>query len=147
MQKPPRIRNTSPELLQVARQLRRDKTPAERHLWSRLQNKQLNGLRFRFQHPVEAFVLDFYCPASRLVVEVDGGIHDDPDVAAHDAERNAYLTVRGCVVLRFRNAEVLYETERVLAEIAATAASRLQSPDVQREENTSEPPKLGGQGG
>ena len=70
-----RIRGTTPEIEQAARKLRNNLTTAEALLWSALRNKQLAGLRFRCQHPVGNFILDFYCPSLKLVIEVDGRIH------------------------------------------------------------------------
>ena len=72
-----RIRGTNPQVEQAARDLRTNLTPAEDYLWRALKSKQLNGLRFRSQHPVGNFILDFYCASCKLVVEVDGSIHDD----------------------------------------------------------------------
>jgi len=74
-----RIRGTTPEIEAAARRLRRNMTPAEQKLWNALRGKQLDGLKFRAQHPVGPFVLDFWCPARKLVVEVDGGVADRSD--------------------------------------------------------------------
>jgi very-short-patch-repair endonuclease len=98
---------------QNARQLRREMTPAERVLWKHLRNRQLGGHKFRRQHPLGPFVVDFYCPAGRLVVEVDGGIHTGQQ--ERDEERAAYLTGNGYRVVRLRNEEVLQRIEWVLA--------------------------------
>ena len=70
-----RIRGTTQEIEKAARKLRKNLTPAETLLWEALRNKQLGGLRFRTQHPVGNFILDFYCPSCKLVVEVDGLVH------------------------------------------------------------------------
>jgi very-short-patch-repair endonuclease len=80
-------------------------TPAEHVLWQALRGGATDGLRFRKQHPVGRFVLDFYCAARKLAVEVDGGIHDEQRDL--DAERTAALALRGIRVIRFRNEEVL----------------------------------------
>ena len=72
----PRRRGITSELQQAASQLRGRVTPAEQALWEALRGNQLNGLRFRRQHPVSKFVLDFYCSHSKLAVELDGGVHD-----------------------------------------------------------------------
>ncbi|BAZ43899.1 hypothetical protein NIES4102_09020 [Chondrocystis sp. NIES-4102] len=71
-----RIRGTTPEVEEAARKLRENLTLAEARLWEALSNKQLDGLRFCRQHPVGNFILDFYCPAYKLVVEIDGKIDD-----------------------------------------------------------------------
>lgn len=110
-----RIRGTTPEIEETARKLRQNLTPAEAGLWSALRNKQLNGLRFRCQHPVGNFILDFYCPACKLVVEVDGGIHTSR--AEYDQSRTAKLGEHGYQVLRFSNEEVMHDLPKVLDSI------------------------------
>ncbi len=91
-----RWRQITPELQQAAWQLREALTPAEQVLWEALRDKRLNGLKFRRQHPVEQFILDFYCPLHKLAVELDGSVHD-----AHgeqDAARTAHLEAHGLQV-------------------------------------------------
>ncbi len=102
---------------QVARGMRRRPTPAEAALWQRLRRSQLAGLHFRRQQVIDEFVVDFYCHARGLVVELDGPIHEQQ--IEHDAARDRALMVRGLTVLRFANARVLGDIEAVLAEIAA----------------------------
>ena len=114
-----RYRHATPELVARARQLRREGTPAERILWEALRGRQLQGMRFRRQHPIETFILDFYCPQHKLVVEVDGGIHTEPTVRERDEERQRWIEAHGYEFLRFTNEEVLHELPRVLAHIAA----------------------------
>ena len=70
-----------------ARSLRKDTTPAERELWQALRNGALDGLRFRRQHPIDRYVADFACVSLKLVVEVDGGVHQDDAQALHDLAR------------------------------------------------------------
>jgi very-short-patch-repair endonuclease len=101
--------------LDRARELRRNRTEAEAHLWSRLRRRQLGGQKFRRQVPIGRYIVDFACPAACLVVEVDGGQHDLATEA--DASRDAWLTERGYRVLRFWNNQVLAETEAVLEDI------------------------------
>ena len=114
-----RYRRNSLALQERARELRQEMTAAERVLWQALRGRGVAGLRFRRQHPVGRFVLDFYCPAAKLCVEVDGDVHDtQPE---RDAERSEILTAGGYRVLRFRNEEVLSNLPSVLARIAATA--------------------------
>ena len=113
------VRGTTCEVEEAARALRNEPTPAERVLWGALRRQQLGGLRFRRQHPVGRFVLDFYCPGARLAVEVDGGIHDHQ--AERDAERTAILKAAGYRVLRFRNDEVSKDLPSVLRRILAEA--------------------------
>ena len=111
----PRIRGTTPEIEQAARRLRKNLTPAEANLWQALRNKQLAGLRFRCQHPIGNFIFDFYCPACKLVVEVDGEIHCDR--ADYDNARSSKLAEHGYRVLRFSNQRVMNDLPQVLAEI------------------------------
>src|SRR5579862_4674355 len=116
------IRNTTREIEQKARELRREMTPMEQRLWQALKGKQLDGLRFRAQHPVGRFILDFYCPAWKLVIEVDGGIH-----AANrerDEERTACLAAYGYQVVRVQNEEIETDLPAVLEQIRCAAFSR-----------------------
>lgn len=121
-----RIRGTTPEIEQAARKLRNNLTLAEARLWSALRNKQLEGLRFRCQHPVGNFILDFYCPSCKLVVEVDGEIHDRQ--TEYDDARTAKLVEYGCTILRFRNEQVMKDLPGVLAEIRQFALCSLTPP-------------------
>lgn len=102
-------------LLEAARALRSSMTDAEKLLWQSLRGKQLNGFRFRKQHPIERYVLDFYCPSARLAIEVDGKQHSTPEGQAKDAERTAWLEGQGIRVLRFSNREILTNLEGVLS--------------------------------
>ena len=110
-----RIRGTSPEVEQAARKLRKNLTPAEAILWQALRNKQFEGLKFRRQHPVGNFILDFYCPCCKLVIEVDGEIHCDR--FEYDNARSNKLAEYGYTVLRFSNERVMNKLPQVLAEI------------------------------
>jgi len=100
----------------LARELRTQPTPAEDYLWQHLRRKQIEGLRFRRQHVFDRFVVDFYCPAACLVIEVDGGIHEQQ--RDYDALRTEYLECLGLHVIRFTNQQVLEDIEDVLARIA-----------------------------
>ena len=119
MNRKQRIRGTTPEIEQAARKLRKNLTPAEAILWQALRNKQLEGLRFRRQHPVGNFILDFYCPACKLVVEIDGKIHDRQ--IDYDNARTTKLAEHGYKVLRFSNEQVINNLSDVLAEIRKVA--------------------------
>ncbi|WP_309711712.1 endonuclease domain-containing protein [Armatimonas sp.] len=114
-----RYRHVTQELVTRARQLRRESTPAEQVLWEALRGSQLQGARFRRQHPVETFILDFYCPRHKLVIEIDGGIHSQPEVRERDEERQHWIEAHGYEFLRFTNEEVLHELSWVLASIRA----------------------------
>ncbi len=95
-------------------------------LWAALRRERVDGLRFRRQHPVGPFVLDFYCAEARLAVEVDGSAHDGPTASARDAERDAWLAARGIRTLRLLATDVLAgeDAERVVPTIAAWCADR-----------------------
>jgi very-short-patch-repair endonuclease len=103
------------EIIAAARRLRQNLTPAEQKLWQALKNRQLGGLRFRCQHPVSSFILDFYCPESHLAIELDGEIHEHQH--EYDNERTAKLSRLGYRVLRFRNEAVMTDFENVLCQI------------------------------
>ncbi|MBI4952783.1 MAG: DUF559 domain-containing protein [Myxococcales bacterium] len=100
-----------------ARTLRRASTHAERALWQLLRGRQLEHAKFRRQQPLGRFIVDFFCEAARLVVEVDGGHHDDPSVAARDAARDALLRAAGLTVLRLPNEQILHDPEGALERI------------------------------
>jgi len=89
-------------LKEPARALRRRATSAEQRLWQLLRGRRLGGFKFRRQHPCGAFVLDFFCAEARLVVELDGGVHDDQ--VERDAARTLALAALGFRVLRLPNA-------------------------------------------
>ena len=121
MNRKPRIRGTTPEVEQAAKRLRQNLTPAEAKLWEAIRSKRLEGLRFRCQHPVGNFILDFYCPSRKLAIEVDGKIHDSQ--VEYDAERTSKLAEHGYTVLRFSNERVINHLPEVLAEIKRIAFS------------------------
>ena len=101
-----------PQVVQAARAMRKEPTPAERVLWRELRDKRFCDVPIRRQHPVDRFVLDFYCPSRKLAIEVDGEIHDHQ--REHDEERTSTLTMRGIRVIRFRNEDVLDRLDWVL---------------------------------
>jgi very-short-patch-repair endonuclease len=113
---PKRIRTSAP-VQQHARELRREMTPAEKALWNRLRDRQLVGLKFRRQHPLGPFIADFYCAECRLVVEIDGDVHDLQ--AQHDQAWTERFEQYGYQVIRFRNEQVLNDLKGVLASIQA----------------------------
>ena len=96
-----------------------------RALWSRLRRKQLLGLQFYRQKPIHQYIVDFYCAGARLVIEVDGGQHWQPDHAEGDRERDAVLAQLGLEVLRFSNREVLGKLDSVVARVHEVASRRL----------------------
>ena len=94
------------QLMHRARALRRASTPAERMLWEVLRDRRCLGLKFRRQVPFRGFILDFFCRELSLAVELDGSVHGDPLVRAHDADRDELLRACGLRVLRIQNDEV-----------------------------------------
>jgi very-short-patch-repair endonuclease len=101
----------------LARALRKSATPAEKVLWERLRGRQLVNLKFLRQVPIGPFVADFCCRDRRLIVELDGEIHDGDQQTARDHGRDAYLQGQDYVVLRFPNEQVFSDIESVLREI------------------------------
>jgi very-short-patch-repair endonuclease len=99
------------------KQLRNHSTSAEATLWKSLQKRQLEGRKFRRQHSVGYYILDFYCPAEKLAVELDGAGHFTEAGQAYDARRTAYLNDLGIRVVRFENREVFEDLEGVLSKI------------------------------
>jgi len=104
-------------LKQRSRQLRENMTDAERHLWAKIRMKQLKGYQFYRQKPIGDYIVDFFCPRARLVIEVDGSQHFSDEMAEYDRIRNAYLSSLGLRVLRFTNIDVLTHTEGVVESI------------------------------
>ncbi len=109
-------------LVYRARQLRRDQSLPERMLWQALRLRP-EGLKFRRQHPVGPYVVDFCCLSHRLVVEVEGIVHDMGDRPAKDTERNKFLKENGCMVLRVSAQRVLADAVGTADAIAARAVS------------------------
>ena len=103
----------------LRRHLRTYGTPAEGALWRSLQRTQLGGRRFRRQHSIGPYIVDFYCPAERLAVELDGAGHFTPEGRVYDEARTDWLAGRGVRVVRFENRQVFEQPEAVLAAIAA----------------------------
>jgi type I restriction enzyme R subunit len=104
-------------LIENARDLRKNQTDAEALLWQLLRNRQIQDCKFRRQHPVEPYILDFYCHDKKLAIELDGGQHNTDDGKESDEKRTEYLNSKGIHVLRFWNNDVLQNTESVLEEI------------------------------
>ena len=118
--------NKLPEkLLENARELRKNQTDAETLLWSLLRGRQLNDCKFRRQHPVEPYILDFYCHENKLAIELDGGQHNTELTIHKDSKRTDYLQSQGITVLRFWNNDVLQNTESVLQQIYSTLTPAL----------------------
>ncbi len=98
-----------------AKELRRQETPAEQILWQALRGRQLAGFKFRRQHPLGRYIVDFCCPERQLIVELDGGIHDTRII--EDTQRTQGLETWGYRLLRFRNEQIQEHLTEVLGEI------------------------------
>ena len=107
------------EKRRLARQMRHEMTRNEGALWQRLRAGRLNGLHFRRQQVMFGFIADFFCHAARLVVEVDGGVHEAQ--REYDAERDRILTAHGLRILRVTNTDVATDLPHVLARILTAA--------------------------
>jgi len=107
-----------------ARRLREQMDLPERLLWKRLNRGQIGGLHFRRQHPLSPYILDFYCDAVKLAVEVDGYSHDIGDRAAYDRRRDLWLGEQGIAVVRVAARDVLKAMDDVIATIGASASRR-----------------------
>ncbi len=148
----------SKDVIATARRLRRELSPPEARLWTELRGRKLADLRFRRQHPVGPYVLDFYCVSARLAVEVDGRAHDEPDRIRQDQRRDAWLAEQGIRVLRVTAREVKDNLDGVAALIqqkaglqrsASVAAPRRQTPPASAQpppplRGPPPPPKSGG---
>ena len=106
-------------MIEQVRELRKNHTPAEELFWQFVRNKQFLGLKFRRQHQMGHYIVDFYCHAEKLVIEFDGEVHNTPEQQQKDQTRDRYLTSLGNTVLRFPNYELLTDPQNVLERIAA----------------------------
>ncbi|RDV15852.1 endonuclease domain-containing protein [Pontibacter diazotrophicus] len=102
------------------RELRGSLTPAEAELWKYLKEGQMEGRKFRRQHSVANYILDFYCPSERLAIELDGQIHQNSNSEYFDEKRDQALESLGINVLRFENKEIFQNLEAVLQEISSS---------------------------
>lgn len=119
-----------PLLKNRRRQLRRTQTDAERVFWAKVRNGQFFGVKFFRQYSIGPYILDFYCPATKLAVELDGGQHGLPEKREYDVDRTAYLNGHGIEVVRFWNNEVLLQIEGVLAELESKFKSNPSCPPL-----------------
>jgi very-short-patch-repair endonuclease len=107
----------NPRLKGRARSLRANLTDAEEHLWARLRRKQILGVQFYRQKPIGNYIVDFYAPAARLIVEVDGSQHFERAQDKHDRSRTAHFEQMGLRVLRYNDRQVLLELDSVAEDI------------------------------
>jgi very-short-patch-repair endonuclease len=105
------------KLKQLSQQLRDNMTDAERQLWAKIRMRQLKGYHFYRQKPIGDYIVDFFCPRAKLVIEIDGSQHLIGEAVEYDRIREDFLSNRGLRVLRFNNREVLKNTEEVIERI------------------------------
>ena len=110
-----------PLIFQKAKELRNKLTPAEQTLWLRLK-EQFPEYKFRRQHPISIYIADFYCHKLKLVIEVDGPIHDSTEAKLHDEKRQGYLENLNLTVIRFTNEQIRSEVENVIKIISSVIA-------------------------
>ena len=103
----------------LRRRLRQDTTPAEQMFWARVANKQFLGLKFRKQHGIGGYIVDFYCPALKLVIEIDGDSHFMNENLQIDAERTKYLESLGYKIIRYNNHDVLTNIDGVFEDLSS----------------------------
>jgi very-short-patch-repair endonuclease len=117
----------TPAIFKLAKELRKDETEAEKVLWSKLNKNQILGLHFRRQHPINLFIADFYCPRIKLIIEVDGSIHDITEHQEHDIGRSDILNDFGISVIRFTNEQIICQTDYTLKKIEIIAKQLLKN--------------------
>jgi very-short-patch-repair endonuclease len=134
----PGQRGAQPDKLGRARLFRQSPTSSEAMLWQGLRRRLVVGLKFRRQHVIAGYVVDFYCPALRLVIEVDGGVHDAQ--RERDEQRTVHLARLGARVFRIPNARVLADLAGVVAHIVDICERLRASIEVKRENAQPAPP-------
>ena len=117
----------------LVRAQRQQMTPAGRLLWESLRNRRLAGFKFKREHVLGRYIADFYCTKARLVIEVDGAVHDSEEAKVYDAVRDETMAAYGLRVMRFKNEDVLNDLDRVLLKIKE-ALTPDPSPDFGRGE-------------
>ena len=109
--------HTTKQLQDYRKQLRKKLTPAEAFLWTHLKSRQLENKRFTKQHSIGHYIVDFYCASEKLVIELDGEVHNNPKAEEYDNKRTLYLESKGFKVIRFENKMVFDYLPSVLQEI------------------------------
>jgi len=109
--------NATENIQNKAKELRKNMTNAEKLLWSKINNKQLLGFKFRRQHPIDIFISDFYCHKAKLIIEVDGDIHKKAENKDYDINRTAELENNGIKIIRFTNNEIETNIEEAVEKI------------------------------
>jgi very-short-patch-repair endonuclease len=116
-EKVPMHQGAKPKIFQNAQRNRKQGTAAEKVLWEAIRSKKLDGYKFRYQHPVGLYIADFYCHDAKLIIELDGGYHNEPTQKLYDEYRTDFLNQSGITVIRFPNEQVLNHLQDVLNEI------------------------------
>ena len=106
--------NVNSKKITLSRDLRRSMTEAEKIFRANIRNRKFRGLKFRRQQVIDGFIVDFYCEALRLCIEIDGEVHDTEEAKKYDKNRDRALELRGLRMLRFQNNEVINDIEGVL---------------------------------
>ncbi len=114
-----------PAIFKLARELRKAETKTEKILWSKLNRNQILGLQFRRQHPINIFIADFYSVRIKLLIEVDGNIHEITENKEHDQGRSEILNDFGITVIRFTNEQILEEIDSTVEHIKSIAQKLL----------------------
>ena len=124
-----------PAILRLARDHRHPLTPAEAKIWARVRNRGL-GFKIRRQHPIWRFIADFYCAEAKLVIEIDGDSHAEPNQEEYDIARTRWLEERSHKVLRISNEDVHRHLEDILNEIFLTCKERVSEIKAASERNS-----------
>ena len=125
------------QLTERARELRRGSTAAERKIWYWLRHRYLGGHKFRRQHPIDSYILDFYCPELKLCIEVDGQSHDTEATVLYDTKRTVGLATHGVTVVRLRNEHIGEQPDGAWSLIVAAVDEAIRVRSVQRESRPS----------
>lgn len=128
----PRAIRGQPGHLDFKRRLRSDMTGPEKRLWSRLRSRQLQGSKFRRQHGIGPYIVDFYCPEQSLVIEIDGDSHADAEQIQKDQRRDRYLQSIGLRVVRYTNDDIMKNLDGVLEDLQKRVSSGSASPNPLR---------------
>lgn len=116
-QKLPYYFEATNKIFEFAKELRHSQTSSEKYLWQILRNRKIEGLKFRRQHPLGKFVVDFYCHEAKLVIELDGSVHEISEVKTYDKDRQETIEQLGLTVLRFTNDEIFNNLDSVVHKI------------------------------
>ena len=112
----------------TSKNLRKDATVPEKIMWEILRNRRFHNLKFRRQHVINGYIVDFYCHEIRLGIEFDGVVHDDPDQAAYDRERQANLENQGVSFLRLNNDLILNKRPQAIQQLEDVTGKLMQQP-------------------